>query len=61
MLCKKWYYLGAERLFSNVMENIFFEIFLPKTWTRTVRILYRPPSQTNFRQILNMTFEKVNV
>ena len=47
--------------FPNVIENIFFEILLPKTSPITVGIMYRPPSQTNFLEILNMTFEKVDV
>ena len=47
--------------FPNVIENIFFEILLPKTSLITVGIMYRPPSQTNFLEILNMTFEKVDV
>ena len=34
--------------FPNVIENIFFEILLPKTTPITVRIMHRPPSQTNF-------------
>ena len=47
--------------FPNVIKNIFFEILLPKTSPITVGIMYRPPSQTNFLEILNMTFEKVDV
>ena len=47
--------------FPNVIENIFFEILLPKTSPITVGIMYRPPSQTNFLEILNMTFEKVDI
>ena len=45
----------------NVIENIFFEILLPKTTPITVGIIYRPPSQTNFLEILNMTFEKIDI
>ena len=47
--------------FPNVVENIFFEILLPKTSLITVGIMYGPPSQTNFLEILNMTFEKFDV
>ena len=43
------------------MEKIFFEIILPKTTSIIVGIMYRPPSQTNFLEILNMTFEKINI
>ena len=50
-----------KTFFLNVIENIFFEILLPKTTPVTVGIMYRPPSQTNFLEILNMTFEKVDI
>ena len=50
-----------KNFFPNVMENIFFEILLPKTTPITVGIMYRPPSQTIFLEILNMTFEKVDI
>ena len=50
-----------KNFFPNVIENIFFEILLPKTTPITVRVMYRPPSQTNFLEILNMTFEKVDI
>ena len=49
-----------EDVFPNVIENIFFEILLPKAAPITVGIMYRPPGQTNFLEILNMTFEKVD-
>ena len=47
--------------FPNVIENIFFEILLPKTAPITVGIMYRPPSQTNFLEILIVTFEKIDI
>ena len=43
------------------MENIFFEILLPKTTPTTVGIMYRSPSQTNFLEILNISFEKIDI
>ena len=52
---------AQKNVFPNVIENIFFEILLPKTTPITVRIMYRPPSLTNFLEILNMTFEKVDI
>ena len=45
----------------NIIKNIFFEILLPKTTSATVKIMYRPPSQTNFLEILNTTFKKVDI
>ena len=50
-----------KNVFPNVIENMFFEILLPKTTHITVGIMYRPPSQTNFLEILNMTFENVDI
>ena len=47
--------------FSEIVENIFFQILLPKTTPLTVGIMYRPRSQTNFLGIWNMTFEKVDL
>ena len=47
--------------FPNVIEKFFFEILLPKTSPVTVGIMYRPPSQTNFLEILNKIFEKVSL
>ena len=49
----------VQKLFSKCYQNILFEILLPKT--TTVGIMYRPPSQTNLLEILNMTFEKVDI
>ena len=43
------------------MEDIYFEILLPKTSPITAGIVYKPPSQTNFLEIRNMTFEKIDV
>ena len=40
--------------FPNGIENIFFEILFPKTKPITVGILYRPPSQTNFLEVLKI-------
>ena len=52
----------VQKNFSpNVIENIFLDILLSKTTSVTVRIMYMPPSQTNFLEILNMTFEKVDI
>ena len=47
--------------FPNVIEDIYFEILLPKTSLITVGIVYKLPSQTNFLEIRNMTFEKIDV
>ena len=50
-----------NNFFPNVIENIFYKILLPKTTAITVPIMYKPPTQTNFLENLNMTLEKVHI
>ena len=50
-----------KNFLPNVMENIFLEILLPKTTPTTVGIMYRSPNQTNFLEILNISFEKIDI
>ena len=38
---------------SNEIENIFVELFIPKTRPITVRIVYKPLDQTRFLEILS--------
>ena len=49
-----------KEFFPSVIRNIFLEILLHKTTPTTIEVMYRPPSHTNFLEILNMTFEKVD-
>ena len=49
-----------NNLFPNDIENVFFEIHLPKTKPITVGIVYRPPNQTNFIKTLNENFAKLD-
>ena len=42
------------------IENIFFEILLPKTKRLIVGIIYRPPNQVNFLEIKNANFDKLD-
>ena len=49
-----------KNLFPNDIENIYFEIHLPKTKPITVGIVYRPPNQTNFIKTLNENFAKLD-
>ena len=46
--------------FPEESENIFFEILLPKTQPKTVRIIYQPLNQNNFLQTLNQNFVKLD-
>ena len=38
---------------SNETENIFIELLIPKTKRITVGIVYKPPDQTRFLEILS--------
>ena len=49
-----------KTVFPNDIENVFFEIDLPKTKPITVGIVYRPTNQTNFIKTLNKNFTKLD-
>ena len=42
------------------MENVFFEIHLPKAKPITVGIVYRPLNQTDFIKTFNENFAKLD-
>ena len=42
------------------MESVFFEILLPNYKPITVGIIYRPPSQSNFSEVLNENMNKID-
>ena len=49
---------NVKTYFSKDIENIFFELLLPRTKPIVVSKIYRPPNQTNFMEIFNETFLK---
>ena len=49
-----------KNLYPNDIENVFFEIHLPKTKPIAVGIVYQPPNQTNFIKTLNENFAKLD-
>ena len=49
-----------KRFFPKKIENIFVEILLPKIKPPIVRIIYRPPNQSNFLEIINENFKKLD-
>ena len=49
-----------KQYFSEEIENIFFEILLPKTKPIVVGIIYSSPSQYNFPEILNENFPSID-
>ena len=46
-------------VFSKDIENIMFDILLPKTKPFTVGIFYRPPNQNNFVDKISIDFNKL--
>ena len=48
-----------QKCFSQI-ENSFVEILLPKTKPVIVGIIYRPPNQSNFLEIINANFYKLD-
>ena len=47
-------------VFPREVENILFEILLPKWKPITVGTIYRPPNQSNFLEILNNNMNKMD-
>ena len=41
-------------------ENIFVEFLLPKSKPQIVGIIYRPPNQSNFLEIITTNFDKLD-
>ena len=50
----------AKSFFPPEIENIFFKLLLPNTNPIDVRIVYRPPSQSEFLEIINTHFSKLD-
>ena len=46
--------------FPPEIENIFLELLLPNTKPIVVGIIYRPPSQSEFSEIINTRFSKLD-
>ena len=49
-----------EQHFPEEIENIFFEILLPKTKLIVVWIIYSLPTENYFREILNKNFPSID-
>ena len=50
----------AKSFFPPEIENIFFELLLPNTKPIVIGIVYRPPSQSDFLEIINTHFSKLD-
>ena len=51
---------GAKSFFPPEIENIFFELLLPNTKPIVVGIIYRPPSQSEYLEIINTHLSKLD-
>ena len=46
--------------FSNLIENVFLDIYLPKNKPITLGVVYRPPDQKKFIQNFNEGLQKLD-
>ena len=49
-----------NHFFPREIENIFVEILLPKSKPLIVGIIYRPPKESEFLEIINANFDKLD-
>ena len=49
-----------KHIFPKEIKNIFVESVLPNIKPLTVGISYRPPNQSNFLEIINASFDKLD-
>ena len=52
---------NTKTFISNEIENIFVELLIPKTRPITVGIVYKPPGQTRFLEILSNSLNSLNM
>ena len=52
---------NTKNCISNEIENIFVELLIPKTKPITVGIVYKPPDQTRFLEILSNRLNLLNM
>ena len=50
----------VKSFFQPEIENIFFELLLPNMKLIVSRIIYRPPGQSEFLEIMNTHFTKLD-
>ena len=51
---------NTQTVFPRVVENISFEILLAYSKPMPVETIYRPPSQSNFLEVLNDNMNKID-
>ena len=52
---------NTKNCVSNEIENIFVGLLIPKTKPITVGIVYKPPDQTRFLEILSNSLNSLNM
>ena len=52
---------NIKKCISNEIEKIFVELLIPKTKPITVGIVYTPPDQTSFLEILSNSLNSFNM
>ena len=52
---------NTKNCISNEKENIFITLLIPKTKSITVGIVYKPPDQTRFLEILSNSLNLLNM
>ena len=52
---------NTKNYILNEIENIFVELLMPKTKPITVGIVYKPPDQTSFLEILSNSLNSLNM
>ena len=60
MLCKDLCF-NARPLNCKEIENIIFDILLPKSKPITIGVFYRPPNQANFMELIVKSFSLLNL
>ena len=54
-------FYNTKNCISNEIENIFVELLIPKTRPITAGIVYKPPDQTRFLEILSNSLNWLNI
>ena len=50
----------TSNFFPSEIENVFFELLLPNTKPIPAESIHGPPSQSDFLEIVNNHFDKLN-
>ena len=52
---------NTEKIFSNSIEHVFFEILIPKVKPIAVGIFYRLPNSNDFLNLLSNSFQQIDL